>query len=386
MRVNKDKLLSLPPSSFILPPSALLAPLGSLYGLGMSLRAALYRRGILRRHTLPAPVISVGNITTGGTGKTPLVRWLAENLAPHFTSQTADTITHQTPHAPLCILSRGYGRQPSANGKLERVVVSDGHRILACAAQGGDEPRLLAEGLLNIAAVVSDADRIAAAHWAHAHFGTKLFILDDGFQHLRVRRDFDTVAVDATNPFGGGRMLPRGRLREPLSSLSRADAIVLTRAEQVADVPGIITRLEVESRERPIFIAHTRTRSVLPLEGSASLNGFCDLLEQPVAALCAIGNPKNFVHHLTCEGYQVRHTSFFPDHHLYTQNDVTTLERQARLHAARAILTTTKDAVKLRGMRFTLPCLIVEIEFVIDEAERLIGIIRGKLNKRFETA
>ena len=380
----KDKLPSLPPSAFRLPPSALIAPFSSLYGLGMSLRAALYHRGILRRHTLPAPVISVGNITTGGTGKTPLVRWLAENLAPYFTSQSADT-THQTLHAPLCILSRGYGRQPSSNGKLERVVVSDGYRILACAAQGGDEPRLLAEGLLNIAAVISDADRVAAARWAHAHFGTKLFILDDGFQHLRVRRDFDAVAVDATNPFGGGRMLPRGRLREPLSSLRRADAIVLTRAEQVADVSDIITRLKVESRERPIFIARTHTGSVLPLECSASLSDSGDLMEQPIAALCAIGNPKNFVHHLTREGYQVRHTSFFPDHHRYTQTDVATFERQARLRGARAILTTTKDAVKLRGMIFTMPCFIVEIEFAIDEAERLLQMISGKLNKRMET-
>ncbi len=382
--MNKNRLSSLSTFAFRFSP---FSPLASLYGLGMSLRARLYRRGTLHSHTLPAPVISVGNITTGGTGKTPLVRWLAENLAPHFkshdfTPHDADiNIAHQNNAIPICILSRGYGRKPSLpGGKLERVIVSDGHHIFAGAEHSGDEPRLLAEQLLGIAAVISDADRVAAARQAHKDFNPHLFILDDGFQHLRVRRDFDIVTIDATNPFGGQHLLPRGRLREPLSALRRADAVVLTRTEQVADTSGIIARLNIESDARPVFIARTRTRRVLSLADALSENDVRDLMRQPVAALCAIGNPANFVNHLRGDGWQVSDTSVFPDHHHYTPDDITKIERQARKHGAQAILTTAKDAVKLRGLPFTLPCLIVDVEFAIDEAERLVRMINDKVN------
>lgn len=391
--MNKNKPPFIHHSSFITQHSALFAPLASLYGLGMSLRARLYRRGTLRSHNLPAPVISVGNITTGGTGKTPLVRWLAENLAPQFKSRgitphDADiNIFHQKTAIPICILSRGYGRKPSSStGKLERVIVSDGHRVLTDAEHGGDEPFLLAEQLLGIAAVISDADRLAAAHQAHADFNSRLFILDDGFQHLRVRRNFDIVTIDATNPFGGEHLLPRGHLREPLSALRRADAIIVTRAEQVADTNGVIARLNHESDARPVFTARTRTRRVLSLTDSLtdslSENDVHDLMRQPVAALCAIGNPANFVKHLRGDGWRVFDTSIFPDHHRYTPDDITTIERQARSHDAQAIVTTAKDAVKLRGLPFTLPCLIVDVEFAIDEAERLVRMIKDKVNAR----
>ncbi|MCP9493044.1 MAG: tetraacyldisaccharide 4'-kinase [Pyrinomonadaceae bacterium MAG19_C2-C3] len=384
--MNKNKPPSLSTFDFRLSPFSLLA---SLYGVGVSVRAALYRRGTLPSHTLPAPVISVGNITTGGTGKTPLVRWLAENLAPHFkphdfTAHADDiNIAHRKTSIPLCILSRGYGRKPSSSGgKLERVIVSDGHHILADVAHGGDEPLLLAEQLLGIAAVISDTDRVAAARQAHTDFNSRLFILDDGFQHFRVRRDFDIVTIDATNPFNSGHLLPRGRLREPLSALRRADAIILTRTEQVADTSGIIAKLNLESDSCPIFIARTQTRRVLSLAGSSSQNDVRDLMRQPVASLCAIGNPGNFVNHLRGDGWQVFDTSAFPDHHRYTPDDITKIERHARGHGAQAVLTTAKDAVKLRGLPFTLPCLIVDVEFAIDEAERLIQMIEAKLNAR----
>ena len=192
--------------------------LGKIYGLGADLRNSLYDRGILKTHSLGARTISIGNITTGGTGKTPLVAHVASILSVNGEK--------------VCILTRGYGRDNPG----DRVLVSDGTNILVDARTGGDEPVELGRKLLGKAIVVADADRVSAARWAKEEFGITAFVLDDGFQHRRVKRDLDIVCIDATNPFGRGMMLPAGALREPLENLSRADAIVLTRANQVESV------------------------------------------------------------------------------------------------------------------------------------------------------
>src|SRR5438552_4527429 len=193
--------------------SLALAPLGNLYGLAMKARRALYLSGRFRIHDVGVPVISVGNLTTGGTGKTPLVEWIARDLA----------------HAGqrVCILTRGYGRRRAA----ARVIVSDGNEIISDAARAGDEALLLAERLKGLAAVISDADRVSAARWAVEKFQTEAFVLDDGFQHLRVARNLNILTIDATNPWGNGRLLPAGVLRESPAELARAECIVLTRAD-----------------------------------------------------------------------------------------------------------------------------------------------------------
>ena len=208
--------------------SIILAPLGALYGAITETRLALYRRGLLNVSKLDAPVISVGNITTGGTGKTPLVEYIARALAAEGRK--------------VCILTRGYGRE---NPKA-RVLVSDGQQVLASENEAGDEPRLLAENLQGIAAVISDADRFAAGQWAISELGSEVFILDDGFQHLRLARDLNVATIDATDPWGGGRLLPRGRLREPRAGLARADCIVITRADQADDFDSL--KREIESK------------------------------------------------------------------------------------------------------------------------------------------
>ena len=199
----------------------MLTPLGWLYGRIADLRNALYDRGVLRSHPLAARTISIGNITTGGTGKTPLVAHVAEILAERGEK--------------VCILTRGYGRE---NPK-DRVLVSDGVNVLADAKQGGDEPVELARKLLGKAVVVADADRVSAAKWAKEKFGVTAFVLDDGFQHRRAERDVDIICIDATNPFGGGKMLPAGRLREPLHNLERADAVVITSADMVENISDL---------------------------------------------------------------------------------------------------------------------------------------------------
>lgn len=353
------------------PPAPVLVPLSSVYGAVVRARLALYRAGVFSSHRVGAPVISVGNITTGGTGKTPLVAWLARRLAQDFRG--------------VWILTRGYGR----SDVHKRVLVSDGARLLADAAEGGDEPRLLAEMLLDAGvAVLSDADRVAAARWALEKDKSEIFILDDGFQHLRLARDLDIVTIDGSDPFGGRKLLPRGRLREPLSGLKRSGAFVISRADLAPDLEELRAEATRLGDGAPVFTSRLRTRRVRPLvsaldeRGAASIHPIHqdddeDFKRQPVAAFCALGNPANFFEHLRRDGYVVAHTRVFGDHHKYTQTDVDMLAREAMSNGARALVTTAKDAVKLRSLRFSLPCLVLEVELEVADEEKLLALVRA---------
>lgn len=314
--------------------SLILPPLSVLYGAVTRARLSLYRRGTLHTFKLDRPVISVGNITTGGTGKTPLVEWVARTVA--------------ATGRRVCILTRGYGR----DNPSRRVVVSDGNAVLANPFAAGDEPFLLATKLLGIAAVIADADRVAAGRHAIARFGTDCFVLDDGFQHLRLARDLDIVTIDATNPWGGGHLLPYGRLREPLSSLSRADCVVITRTDQSNDVAAIHETIRELTNDALIF--HLRMR----VTRFKSLNNAPETIPSPVAAFCAIGNPNSFFNQLE---YEVVLKKSFPDHHRYTQHDIDSLTDAARRAGARSLITTAKDAVKLHSLSLPLPCYLLEI-------------------------
>ncbi|HEV2706730.1 MAG TPA: tetraacyldisaccharide 4'-kinase [Pyrinomonadaceae bacterium] len=336
-----------------------LAPFSGLYGAIVAARLALYRAGIFKTHRINAPVISVGNLTTGGTGKTPLVAWLARAVAREGRSP--------------CVLTRGYGRADAHR----RVVVSDGARVLAEAREGGDEPRLLAEALSGLAAVVSDADRVAAAHWAMENLRSDAFILDDGFQHLRLARDLDVVTIDATNPWGGAHLLPRGRLRERRSGLRRADCVVVTRAELAADLA--VLRAEIAPlTEAVVLTAQTRTLGLRTLGGDELAHA----VEQPVAAFCGVGNPQAFFAHLRADGHTLVHTRAFPDHHPYTPEELTHFVREAVRHGARTLLTTAKDGVKLRAQDFALPVYIVEVELQFDYPEALLTLVRQALSTK----
>ncbi len=344
--------------------SLALAPLSLLYGALTRTRLALYRAGALAVAKVDAPVISVGNITTGGTGKTPLVEWLARSVAREGKR--------------VCVLTRGYGRQDA-----RRVVVSDNEKILADARTGGDEPRLLAESLRGLAAVVADADRTAAARWAQAALGSEVFILDDGFQHLRLARDLNIVTVDATTPWGGGHLLPRGRLREPVRGLARADAIVITRAELARDLADLRNMAAQLSDGRPVFVARTHMRRIRPLAPpDEKVNLEPAALAQPLTAFCAIGNPQAFFTHARRAGCVLSQTRTFSDHHNYTQADVDTLTRAAERSGVRALLTTAKDAVKLRSFRFALPCYVFEIALTLDEETELLALVRKTITPK----
>jgi len=333
--------------------SLVLPPLGALYGAITRSRTALYERGTFRSFKLERPVISVGNITTGGTGKTPLVEWVARVVAGSGKK--------------VCILTRGYGRENPRN----RVLVSDGTTVFADPSQAGDEPFQLATDLIGVAAVISDANRFAAGQGAIHHLSTDCFVLDDGFQHLQLARDLNLVAVDATDPWGGRQMLPYGRLREPLTGLKRADCIVLTRCEQVDDPEPIRREIAKRTGDRPVFHARIKTRRIVRIQQSADNTQ----PQEPMAAFCAVGNPQSFFTHLNREGHQLVLKKSFRDHHVYTQDDVSKLSKAAIHAGAQSLITTAKDAVKLRGLQFEIPCNSLEIDLEIENDSELKRMI-----------
>ncbi len=355
------------------PASVLMMPLSTLYRAVTQARLAAYRTGLFRTSRLQAPVISVGNITTGGTGKTPLVEWVCRTIAGAAPDSNAGSEAQLK--KKLCVLTRGYGKLNPA----EQVLVSDGTRLMTDERNAGDEAQLLANNLLGIAAVISNPDRVAAGEWAIPNLGTGIFVLDDGFQHLRIARDLDIVAVDATNPFGGGEMLPTGRLREPLSGLSRADCVVITRGDQVNDLASVTNAVRKFTGDRPIFVSHMVTSGLRRLNGE---NIAAENLGYPVAAFCGVGNPTSFLTQVRNAGLQVSFSRTFPDHYRYSQADIDALIDQAQASGAKALITTAKDATKLGTLDISIPCYVLAIRISIDDDARLVEMIQAAASGR----
>jgi tetraacyldisaccharide 4'-kinase len=314
----------------------LLWPLSVLYSLIARANAWCYELGIFRKRKLPGTVIGVGNLTVGGTGKTPMVLAIAERLA------------EEGKHA--AILTRGY-------------------RGIADAGSSGvpqsDEVALLRERLAGKVQLGVGADRYKSGMVLARH-GIEWFVLDDGFQHLKLLRDADVVLVDATDPFGGGMVLPAGRLREPLSALRRADIVVITRSVQ-APSPAIeaIIRRHTSS---PIFYASTRLESVLRLPRLDAALPQQDWQKARFMAFCGIGNPSAFFEDLRNWGFQAAQRRSFGDHHKYTAREAMELELTASNCGADALLCTEKDVWNLRNVQFTaLPVYCCRISVDVPE-------------------
>jgi len=352
-----------------------------LYGAITKARNSLYETGVFKSFSLGVPTVSVGNITVGGTGKTPLVAFVAEILAANGEK--------------VAVLSRGYGRENSKR----RVLVSDGEKILAETKTAGDEPFELAQKLLGKAIVIADASRVSAGNWAREKFGITAFVLDDAFQHLRVRRDINIVTIDATNPFGNEKLLPSGILRETLENLKRADAVIITRANLVKDVSNLKSRIKEFNSVCLIFVTENKISSLVDLknfhvkaQGKANhelritnydkkpITNHQLLIANRYFAFCALGNPNNFFEQLRKENFNLVLTEKFPDHHFYTQKDIAKLEIKARKVNAEILLTTAKDAVKLKNLRFDLPCFVVESEMVFDSENNFRDWLTLKIN------
>ncbi len=317
----------------------LLRPLSTLYGAGVALRLALYRRGLLAVRGAARPVVSVGNVAAGGTGKTPFVRWLAGELLRRGRHPS--------------ILTRGYGR-----GSRGTVVVSDGRGTFATVADSGDEPALLARALPSVP-IVADAQRRDAAARAET-LGTPvdLHLLDDGFSHVALARDVDVVLLDATAPDAGGALLPAGRLREPLSSLARADLLVVTKTEQSDPGPA----LEIARRFAPgvpVYRARTEVLGVTGRDGLPVEPG--DLPPGTAVAVAGIARPEAFGATLASIGIEPVELLSFRDHEPYGPASVGRIERTLEESGATAVVTTEKDAVKL-DERLRVPVFRVAVE------------------------
>jgi tetraacyldisaccharide 4'-kinase len=288
-----------------------LASLG--YGLAVRLRNLLYRLGWLPNQRVAAPVISVGNLTVGGTGKTPTVEYVAG--------------FYRRQDYRVAILSRGYGGAGGLN----------------------DEARVLYQQLPDVPHL-QGADRAALARTALEELESEILVLDDGFQHRRLARNLDLVLIDATNPWGYGYLLPRGLLREPAAGLRRAGLVLLTRCDQVE--PDQLEQLHRRVRRLAPAVAVVETsHQPVELVNSEGLTAPLELLrERPVAAFCGLGNPEAFRMTLLRLGARLRAFRTFPDHHAYSRDDVEALHAWERELGEEGLLvvTTQKDLVKLR--------------------------------------
>ncbi len=367
--------------------SILLGPPALLWRAAASLRIAAYRNGWLRRNRLNAFTICVGNLTTGGAGKTPMVAWLVERL-------------HQAGHTPA-VLTRGYGRSSSG-----QTILYPGER--ADVADCGDEALMLLrlfeqKGLKVPIAIGADryesGRRVLSSSAPRTESAPNVLILDDGFQHLKLERDLDFVLIDVTNPFGGGNLLPLGRLREPLSSLSRAGAILLTRTEPGQSYPTLEQQLRRWNRRAPIFRCSTRPVSVVHAS-NGSESPLSTLAGQRILAFCGLGNPESFWRMLRREGLQVVHRIAFADHHRYTPQDLQRIAQAADDSKAGLLLTTEKDMMNLIAgpngspltSRFdpTLTGAIeklnwLQIETIVEQEEQLLSWIKEKASGKTGT-
>ncbi len=315
------------------------------------------RRALARRSQLATPVISVGGLTAGGTGKTPLVLWLAERLK-------------ERGYEPA-ILTRGYKRR-----------VAEQHTVIAPGEPApveltGDEAQIYLRA--GIGPVGISAERAAAGRLIEERFGPHVFLLDDGFQHWPLARSLDIVLLDALDPFGRGAVIPLGRLREPLSALSRAGAIVVTRTAPGEDISALEAHLRKYNRTAPIF------RSRVVQQGWRDAGGAASALPSRVAAFCGLGNPDSFWRTLREAGVTPVWRRAFRDHHRYTAGELARMAAEARSAGAEALVTTEKDAANLcagwREAAGTLPLLWMQIGIEVDQAEELINLAEAPLSR-----
>lgn len=324
---------------------AVLVPASYLYAVAISFRNFLYDKGYFRSHCAPVPVISIGNITTGGTGKTPLTIWLCNKLAEQ--------------RLRVGVLTRGY--------KMKSTKLSD-------------EPAVIANNCPT-ARVVVDPDRVLGAVTAIKEYGAKILVMDDGFSHRRLRRNVDIITIDATCPFGYGRLLPAGLLREPLTALRRAHAAILTRC----DLVGIIDLEEIEAALLSINpnLALARTRHTPSVVKGTNISDLSldELAGRRVFAFCGIGNPEAFEVQLKNLKIDLAAMSVYNDHHQYTADDCADIYEEAKYLHADLILTTQKDWIKAASLAPTeipFAYLAVALEFLAGE-DTIVGLIEEKI-------
>ncbi len=349
-----------------------LKALSLLFSMIVQVRLWLYRHRIIRPSTLGCQVISVGNLTVGGTGKTPVVEVFARNL--------------QQQGRKVAILSRGYKSkelpfwqkmvQRITTGKIEAPprVVSDGQRLLLDSWTAGDEPFMLASNLADVAVVV-DKDRVKAGKYAIKELGCDTLILDDGFQYLKLGHRLDIALVDRTNPFGGGHLLPRGLLREPMRNIKRAGFIFITKCGEggAPELKEQLRRLNPvaeisECRHAAKFLKDVFGDQTYPLEKLKGLK---------ITAISAIAVPESFENALRDFGAEIVYVRRFADHHRFSQQEIINTINWGIKRGAEAILTTEKDAVRFPFVeRRDIPIMFMRVEIeMLSGQEEFMGWI-----------
>jgi tetraacyldisaccharide 4'-kinase len=320
----------------------LLWPASKLYGVGVSIRTRLYTTGLLKQKRLKATVISVGNLSVGGTGKTPLVIWLAEKLLEQGQR--------------VAILTRGYRGTAGSSDEVEVMRLRLQNRVVFGVGK----------------------NRFAEGQRIESHQAIDIFLLDDGFQHLQLARDLDIALIDASRPMTQ-QLLPAGPMREPLSALTRAGIIIFTRTENTAGAKEAIQRLS----NLPIFTASTRPLGFRRIGSEDPLQTVGELGNGPFFVFCGVGNPEAFVRDLQRWGITPAGHMFFADHHRYTLEDVQAIEQAARRVGANRLLTTEKDSCNLSGLTFpSLPVYVSVIDLEMSSETEFLAAINGALQVR----
>jgi len=336
-----------------------LAPLGWIYDSVTRLRNSAYDRKLLAIRRLPVPVVSVGNLTVGGTGKTPLVAALARQLAA-------------CGRRPAVVL-RGYGGSNSRRPGGPALVVSEGNggTVLTDLDEAGDEAILLATSLPHVPVVVS-AQRYHGGMKAVTACGADLVLLDDGFQHRALHRDLDLVALDAAAPLGNGRLLPAGLLREAPRGLRRADALVVSRADDDALYGQALATLTRLAPGITTYRARHQATGLRLLSGDTSPTSPGDLQGMPVAAFAGLARPGALRDTLTSLGARVVQFTPLADHHPFCPGEVEGLVDAGLKAGARLVVTTAKDAVRMRKEEHHPRLAVLEIDMTMDRMDSLV--------------
>jgi tetraacyldisaccharide 4'-kinase len=310
-----------------------------IYRLVVRLRICLYRRGVLKRKKLPCKVVSIGNITVGGTGKTPMV---------HYVAQLLKELGQE-----VAVISRGYG----GSGQRLGGIVSDGHTRLMDARVSGDEPQLLSSRLQGIPVLIG-RDRYRTGKWAVERFGSSIIVLDDGFQHLSLHRDLDLVLLDSVRPFGNGHCLPRGVLREPPEQIKRADALILTRWKEGKRATGFRDALLARVQGRPVFRCKHEPDGLFT--GGRKESVALDYLSgKRLFLFSGIVRNDSFLEAVSRLEAQIVGSTEFGDHYRYSDHDLRLIWEKARLLKADHLMTTEKDHVNLSCQIPSSPELLV---------------------------
>ena len=346
----------------------LFLPLTVIYRVGLFVFLGIYSLGLRRRFRLPVPVISVGNITFGGTGKTPAVQTICRLLLERGIR--------------VVVLSRGHGG--TVRGSL---VVSDGESVIADAAKAGDEPVLLAKSLPGVPVIVGK-DRRKSGALACSQFAPEVIVLDDGLQYWQLHRDLDIIVLNARKPFGSGYVMPMGDLREPISGLSRAGLVLLSNSKDLDDAAlgKLQKRLSRIAPRAKIFRG-----SHVPVSFKDMRSGKIydpDWIElYRVLAFCGIGRPASFVKMLDSLKATISGNLLFPDHHRFTDEDIDLVERERERCGADLVVTTEKDIARLGNSAARINNLVaLSIKFEIEEIQSFAEYIYSKINAKGKEA